>query len=428
LRYSLTQMRVHNMPSFNFIDVFAGCGGLSLGLIRAGWSGLFAIEKNEHAFQTLKINLIEGSRKGFVWPSELPMQAMPTSELLGNYKSYLRSLKGQVNLLAGGPPCQGFSMAGRRTHSDPRNSLINDYINIVNILEPRFLLIENVQGFSLAFRKGISKAKQKAPYSVLVRERLEKLGYLVFTQLVDLSLYGVPQNRKRFILIAIRKGDPCLKKLGKKSPFDLLEKQRKQFLSKKELPTNRPVSAKEAIGDLEVSGKKLIANADFMKKGQSFKEITYNSKAFRSSFTKLVRKGTKSAPNSLRLAQHRRETIHQFSKLSRICERGKSIKASERKRLGLKKHALTVLGQHLPSATVTTLPDDIIHYSEPRILTVRENARLQTFPDWFEFTGPYTTGSGQRKDACPRYTQVGNAVPPLFAEAIGKVLKNLARA
>ena len=76
--------------------------------------------------------------------------------------------------------------------------------------------------------------------------------------------------------------------------------------------------------------------------------------------------------------------------------------------------------------TVTTLPDDMIHYGEPRILTVRENARLQTFPDWFSFKGKYTTGGHRRKKECPRYTQVGNAVPPLLAEAIGETLLEIA--
>jgi DNA (cytosine-5)-methyltransferase 1 len=75
-----------------------------------------------------------------------------------------------------------------------------------------------------------------------------------------------------------------------------------------------------------------------------------------------------------------------------------------------------------PSHTLTTLPDDLLHYSEPRILTVRELARLQSFPDWFEFRGKYTTGGKRRRHECPRYTQVGNAVPPLVAQALGNVL------
>lgn len=108
-----------------------------------------------------------------------------------------------------------------------------------------------------------------------------------------------------------------------------------------------------------------------------------------------------------------------------MCVLGKTISKEDREQLGIKKHAITPLDEALPSATITTLPDDIIHYSEPGILTVRENARLQTFPDWFKFTGNYTTGGKKRKQDCPRYTQVGNAVPPLFAEAIGQTLKDL---
>ena len=91
----------------------------------------------------------------------------------------------------------------------------------------------------------------------------------------------------------------------------------------------------------------------------------------------------------------------------------------------MKKQAMTLLAAHLPGSTITTLPDDVLHYSEPRILTVRENARLQTFPDWFRFHGKYTSGGQARRYDCPRYSQVGNAVPPLFSEAIGSVLRGL---
>src|SRR6185295_18339239 len=91
----------------------------------------------------------------------------------------------------------------------------------------------------------------------------------------------------------------------------------------------------------------------------------------------------------------------------------------------MKKHATVVLDANKPSHTLTTLPDDFLHYSEPRILTVRESARLQAFPDWFEFKGNYTTGGKQRVRECPRYTQVGNAVPPLLAEVIGLVLAEI---
>ena len=98
---------------------------------------------------------------------------------------------------------------------------------------------------------------------------------------------------------------------------------------------------------------------------------------------------------------------------------------ADRERLGIGKHAITPLSPDLPSHTLTTLPDDLLHYAEPRIHTVREHARLQSFPDWFEFRGKFTTGGSVRTQECPRYTQVGNAVPPLLAEAIGIAIKRL---
>ena len=406
-----------------FADVFAGCGGISLGLISAGWQGRFAIEKNTNAFETLKTNLVDGRRDGFNWPEWLPQEAISTSELLKNYSHNLDALKGKISLLAGGPPCQGFSMAGRRTHSDPRNSLTEDYIKLVEQLQPRILLIENVKGFTLPFRKHGNGDSKDIPYSTKVIERLELIGYKVFSNLIDLSAYGVPQARKRFIIIAIRKDDSAYKKLNGKTPFDILAANMELFLSAKGLPTDKPVTVKQAIGDLEVTGKDLIESTDFDLKG--YKQIVYKTQGGKSNFAKLMRKGTDISPNSLRLPKHKEETIRQFQKIIDTCTQGKTLSKEDRKRLGIKKHALTPLHGDSPSATITTLPDDMVHYSEPRILTVRENARIQTFPDWFQFTGKYTTGGKDRKNECPRYTQVGNAVPPLFSEAIGEVLKSL---
>lgn len=414
----------NNSAHLTFADVFAGCGGISLGLTNAGWQGRFAIEKNANAFETLKTNLVLGKQSKFNWPSWLPKDAISSSDLLKNYSAELTDLKGKIPLLAGGPPCQGFSMAGRRSHSDPRNSLTEDYIKLVEELQPRLLFIENVRGFTLPFKKNGKGDSKNIPYSTKVMERLDKIGYTVFSDLVDLSVYGVPQTRKRFIIIAIQKDDPAHEKLNGKTPFEILAASRQAFLSTKGLPTSRPVSVKEAIGDLEVSGKELIESTDCGFKG--YKQILYNSKESNSNFVKLMRKGTKSTPDSLRLPNHKTDTILQFQRIISTCTQGKTLSKDDRLRLGIKKHALTPLHGDSPSATITTLPDDMVHYSEPRILTVRENARIQTFPDWFQFTGKYTTGGKDRKNECPRYTQVGNAVPPLFSEAIGRVLKDLA--
>lgn len=98
---------------YTVIDLFAGCGGLSLGLYQAGWNGLFAIEKNAFAFETLKYNLID-NKKHFDWPNWLPQTEHDINEVLEKYPEQLKSLQGKVDLVAGGPPCQGFSMAGKR--------------------------------------------------------------------------------------------------------------------------------------------------------------------------------------------------------------------------------------------------------------------------------------------------------------------------
>ncbi|MGJ7605280.1 DNA cytosine methyltransferase [Variovorax sp. LT1R20] len=413
-------------PGLTFADVFAGCGGLSLGLANAGWKGRFAVEKNADAFSTLAANLVQGrrSKKKFDWPEWLPQSAISTTNFLGKYSDNLKAMKGRLTLLAGGPPCQGFSLAGRRTQSDPRNALTDDYIEMVKLLQPRFLLIENVKGFTLPFKKNTANKADVIPYSQRVTERLEAAGYVVYSDLIDLSLFGVPQSRKRFILIAVRKNDPALEKLKIQTPIDLLNGYRKRFLANKGLNHNQAVTVKEAIGDLETDGKELIKCDDSPYK--SYVQVKYDTEGFHSPFIKLMRRDVKIAPNSLRLPKHEEATRSQFKAIMTTCTQGRTISDADRARLNLKKHALTPLKSSMPSATITTLPDDMIHYSEPRILTARENARLQTFPDTFQFLGKYTTGGANRKIDCPRYTQIGNAVPPLFAEALGHMLKQLA--
>lgn len=134
-----------------FADVFAGCGGLSLGLSQAGCKGVFAIEKSPLAFETLRHNLVDGKNYKFDWPGWLPKKAMTCEELLSDYGTLLKSLRGTIDLLVGGPPCQGFSTAGRRDPSDPRNQMTEQYLLLVEKLRPKFIVIENVAGFNMRF-------------------------------------------------------------------------------------------------------------------------------------------------------------------------------------------------------------------------------------------------------------------------------------
>jgi DNA (cytosine-5)-methyltransferase 1 len=406
-----------------FIDLFAGCGGLSLGLLSAGWEGVFAVEKNPDAFKTYSTNLVDGPYR-FNWPDWLPRQALTTADVLDHYELELTQLQGKIDLLAGGPPCQGFSLAGRRVHTDPRNRLTEDYLAIVRIIKPKLLLIENVLGFTLPFKKHGEGDAQTQAHSQVLTKRLEAHGYDVFSEILDLSLFGVPQKRKRFIMIGVRRDSVLRSRKVQSSPIESLKAYAPLFRQSKGLRRTGPISVKEAIGDLETKGKELKPNSDSGLKG--FSEITYLPSSRRSSrYLELIRKNASGSPDSLRLARHSDTTVVRFRKIQAICGPGLQLSDKDRKTLAMKKQALTVLTSNRPSATITTLPDDVLHYSEPRILTVRENARLQSFPDWFKFLGKYTSGGAARRHDCPRYSQVGNAVPPLFAEAVGTILQRL---
>ncbi|RMR50252.1 DNA cytosine methyltransferase [Pseudomonas cichorii] len=410
------------LKKLRFCDVFAGCGGLSLGLLQAGHEGIFAIEKSPLAFETLRFNLIEGAKHQFTWPDWLPKQAMTCEDLLSNFPEKISALKGQIDLIVGGPPCQGFSIAGRRDPADPRNKMTEQYLSLVGLLQPRFLAIENVAGFNMRFEGVGGVADElasagKTSYAKFIAGKLEALDYHVYPGLVNCADFGVPQTRHRYLMI-------CEKKEGFPKQDSLLQKLRESrhaFLSSKGLHTEHHITTHEAISDLEIEGKRLVPNQDSGISG--FLEVEYTPPSEPTSFQKLMMRGSKGiAPNSRRLARHKAETKEYFKHIQSICRPGYSLSEHERELVGTKKHATTVLDRVRPAPTVTTLPDDILHYSEPRILTVRENARLQSFPDWFEFQGKYTTGGKQRKLECPRYTQVGNAVPPLVGEAIGQLL------
>jgi len=208
----------------------------------------------------------------------------------------------------------------------------------------------------------------------------------------------------------------------KDSPFTLLETLLPDYRKAKGLDTRKDTSVKDAISDLETTGAVMMPSSDT----RGFQQIKYSAGKL-SPYQRLMREkcGHETAPNSLRLARHNQDTLKKFQLVLDKHEKGKAMTKEQLEALGTKKRSFTPLHPDMPSSTITTLPDDLLHYSEPRILTVRENARLQSFPDWFEFKGKYTTGGKRRKVECPRYTQVGNAVPPLMAEALGLIINKL---
>lgn len=416
-----------------FIDLFAGCGGLSLGLLMSGWKGLFAIEKSPDAFKTLRHNLVdshEHNRRMPVidWPAWLARQPHEIRAFIKRHRGKLRGLRGSVQLVAGGPPCQGFSFAGLRNRHDSRNGLFKLHLEVVDLIRPEIVLLENVQGIDTAF--GTKEARTKRPrgrprksYASRIRDALSEHGYYVQQKLVKAADFGVPQLRPRYFTVGIRQD--LFSQKGPPDFFAILHDRRRGFLKARKLPVRRPVTVAEAISDLEANGKDLVDCND-PESIPGFKEIVYGRPS--SHYQKLMHGDLNGrAINSLRLVNHKKESIERFKKILRSCRKGVQLSDEDRERLGIRKTAVTPLAPELPSHTLTTLPDDLLHYSEPRIHTVREHARLQSFPDWFEFRGKYTTGADRRARECPRYTQVGNAVPPLLAEAMGEALIDLHR-
>ena len=398
---------------YTVIDLFAGCGGLSLGLYQAGWHGLFAIEKNAFAFETLKYNLID-NKHHFDWPDWLPQTAHDINEVLKKYNKQLKKLRGKVDLVAGGPPCQGFSMAGKRVEDDIRNQLVFSYIEFIKLVQPKMILFENVKGFTYAFDK--RNDNNAEPYSHKVIRGLQKLGYNVKPHVFDFSNYGVPQRRKRFILVGIQKD------LGTSDNFEqLLLSNRDQFLNDKGLKPN--TTLQEAISDLLRSYGEVPTpdRKGFISGKYGSGELTNYEKLMRGDYPK-----THTVPDSHSFARHSFDKLRCYQRLlAEYPQRGKRIDGSAREGWGIKQRGIIVLDPRAVSPTITGQPDDYLHYSEPRIMTVRECARIQSFPDWYEIKMKYTTGGKMRRIEVPRYSQVGNAIPPLFAEQAGYVLKQM---
>ena len=401
-----------------YIDLFSGCGGLSLGLYNSGlWKGKFAIEKSPDAFQTLQYNLIE-NKNHFEWPNWLPKQNHDINEVIKNHKDNLKSLRGEIDLVAGGPPCQGFSTAGRRIEGDSRNELIKSYIKFIRLVQPKVIFFENVKGFTQKFDKNKIKGKI---YSEYVTKALEYdspngdfQGYKVEGKLVDFSEFGIPQKRTRFILVGIRKD--IVNQVNPIKFFEQIQAEKEAFLVNKGIGLTN--SLEDAISDL------LKINEIVSPDTKSFSAGLYNP--IQSSYQKLLRgKVDSKIPDSHRFAKHSEDTLRKFEFILQNAEKNKTLSNELKERFNLKKRTVIPLSGNRPTPTITTLPDDYIHYCEPRIFTVREYARIQSFNDWYEFKGKYTTGGKRRTQEVPRYSQIGNAIPPLFGEQAGITLNKI---
>jgi DNA (cytosine-5)-methyltransferase 1 len=409
------------MSKFYFIDLFAGCGGLSLGLEQAGFTPVFVNELNQDAMATYKQNRLEE----YPWLDENSINDIKDLVLknnaLANLKKKLKKQHGitDIDLITGGPPCQGFSGIGhRRSYSVdkkqlPSNHLYEDMAYVINTLKPKIFLFENVRGLLNA--RWTKKGKKHEIWEDVYYKFSSLKGYDVEYSLVHAKDYGVPQNRPRVLLVGIRK--------------DIKVTKNESLVAKGFLP--EPING---APDIEQIFSDIVDDV-YM----TVDETKVYPEPARNKFQKYFRK----EKNNIKV-KRKGETLteHQYSKHSdpvvkkfkyMIQHNGKIHESMKTKKFAqrLLPRKWDVKG---PSITATSLPDDYVHYCQPRSLTVREWARLQMFPDWYQFSGKRTTGGirragnpreGLHEREVPKYTQIGNAVPVKLAYEVGEHFKKI---
>ena len=334
------------------IDLFCGCGGLSLGFEEAGYEVLIGIDNWEDALKTYQHN----HKNTQTLCADLATLAPQTVE------EKIDST--EVDVIIGGPPCQGFSIAGKRIVNDKRNKLYKSFVRMVEYFRPKAFVLENVPNI-LSIGKGAVKQ--------IIISDFENLGYKVVTKVLTASDYGVPQNRKRAIFVGILHGEDF------------------QYPS----PTaHSPITVEEAISDLPL---------DSISEGGTY------PKEPNSEFQKQMRNGSNGVYNH-DITIHTEKT----QKIIAMVPDGGNYKDLPKDLQQTRKvHiAWTRLNSQKPSITIDTGHNHHFHYKYNRVPTVRESARLQSFPDTFHFLGGKTS----------QLKQVGNAVPPLLAKAIAESL------
>jgi DNA (cytosine-5)-methyltransferase 1 len=399
------------------IELFAGCGGLALGMHRAGWEGLFAVERDPMAFETLEANLVDAKapfRAFAQWPNWMPRQSTDLVALLDDkdFCDHLRGLRGTVDLIAGGPPCQGFSVGGKRDGEDERNSLVYRMLDFVELVQPRAVLIENVEGMARRFVSKPGTAGTSVAEDVIAK--LEDLGYIASYHLINSADFGVPQARKRVAIIGVMAAGMTRQALHDLTAL-AVERGAKAVRVEHGLPKDGFISVKEAIDDL--SDARLVPSPDSPR----FKSGTYTTA--KSAYAKLMREGVADGaiPDSHRMSVHG-ERVRTLYELAHRTQPPGRLSKEFLLENGTKKDKKVLLDPTAVVATITTHPDEYIHYKHPRNITVREMARLQSFPDLFTFHGRYTINGPRRRFDVARCSQVGNAVPPLMGEGLGRAV------
>jgi DNA (cytosine-5)-methyltransferase 1 len=441
---------------YSMMDLFAGCGGLSLGFENSGFTPVFVNELNEDAISTYLINR-NHSLGGLLFADNPDFRCNDAHELkkkkleqlqsdwailpevrysLDRLSSARAGGGSNLDIIAGGPPCQGFSGIGHRRSYGvdkidlPSNHLYGRMAEIIRTLRPRIFLFENVRGL---LNSKWEREGGELIWPHVLSEFRSIAGYEVRWKLVHARDYGVPQNRPRVLMVGVRKD------VVEASSLLNPEAHPEDAVLCGFLPKPRPNEyphLEDLLGDLiDPAAARKLRSGDFPD--GRFETTKYPHDA-KTEIQRLLRtppphwpKGKAVELTDQEYSKHKPNVVAKFDAMLKsggeIPEEFQTRKFSQRL---LRRR----WGNQGPTITATTLPDDYVHYSQPRILTVREWARLQLFPDWYRFTGKRTTGGIRRagnpragifEREVPKYTQIGNAVPVELAERVGQHLKQI---
>lgn len=385
------------------IDLFAGCGGLTEGFKNAGFEVVAAVEMDKHAAATYRLNHPE------VFLLE---EDINNKDIVDRIHEHLDGR--EVDVIIGGPPCQSFSIIGRakdpgNMESDPRNKLVSRYVKLIDEFKPKFLMMENVPG--------ILSAKYGQIYVALMK-KLKSHGYIVHSEKLNAAHYGVPQLRNRVIFIGNRIGigEGCSKEdlpellFPKKTHWAPYYWHSIESAQPKphEAHLKRFLTLQDAISDLPV-----IESAD----GDN--PYPYHHKSYMlTAYQKLMRKGAKRTIIYNHISRYNNpkdlvryatlqpgQVAKDLPKRLRIYR--EDIFDDKFKRQSWNRPCTTIVAHMHKDGNM------FIHPEQVRSLTAREAARIQSFSDRYIFEGPRNSW----------YKQIGNAVPPLMAEAIAKHIR-----